>query len=293
MLPIKDLRKKELNLDDIFPNLPELLQKAIEEKEDIKKDIFEEVFKTVTGPQYNAVRICNFPVEKTKKWDENNDEFCEHYKICPMYNNQIRESVGNQCLFEVQKVEQLTNELIEDLGVNVLTDHNDRRMIGELVMYCLIEDRAIASLACNSIEMTKITKGKNGTTYEKTQNIHLTTISTMNALKTKVREKLVATKSDRLKMNIEKQKVVNADATAKIKSKLREVERKLKPSGGIGLISPELKKETFKAIQEPIPDKPETIEVIDVTEVVEKKQETKKEEMATTISFEDMFKDGV
>ena len=286
ILPIKDLRQKELKLEDIFPNLPDLLQKAIETNEEIKKEVFDEVFKTVTGPQFNAVRLCNFPLEEVKKKSDESDVFCEHYKICPIFLNGIRESIGTKCLFEIQKVEQLTNELIDDLGVNVLTDHNDRRMIGELVMYCLIEDRAVASLACNSIEMTNITYGKNGVTYEKIQNIHLNTITVMNNLKTKVREKLVATKSDRLKMNLEKQKVVNADGAAKLKNKFREIDKKLKPSKGIGLINQENKKDIFEDEEEKYEDKKE-IEIIDITEKNEEKKET-----ASFVSFEDMFKDG-
>lgn len=286
ILPIKDLRQKELKLEDIFPNLPDLLQKAIETNEEIKKEVFDEVFKTVTGPQFNAVRLCNFPLEEVKKKSDESDVFCEHYKICPIFLNGIRESIGTKCLFEVQKVEQLTNELIDDLGVNVLTDHNDRRMIGELVMYCLIEDRAVASLACNSIEMTNITYGKNGVTYEKIQNIHLNTITVMNNLKTKVREKLVATKSDRLKMNLEKQKVVNADGAVKLKNKFREIDKKLKPSKGIGLIKQENKKDIFENEEEKYEDKKE-IEVIDITEINEVKKET-----TSFVSFEDMFKDG-
>ena len=286
ILPIKDLRQKELKLEDIFPNLPDLLQKAIETNEEIKKEVFDEVFKTVTGPQFNAVRLCNFPLEEVKKKSDESDVFCEHYKICPIFLNGIRESIGTKCLFEIQKVEQLTNELIDDLGVNVLTDHNDRRMIGELVMYCLIEDRAVASLACNSIEMTNITYGKNGVTYEKIQNIHLNTITVMNNLKTKVREKLVATKSDRLKMNLEKQKVVNADGAAKLKNKFREIDKKLKPLKGIGLINQENKKDIFEDKEEKYEDKKE-IEVIDITERNEEKKET-----TSFVSFEDMFKDG-
>ena len=153
-------------------------------------------------------------------------------------------------------------------------------------MYCLIEDRAVASLACNSIEMTNITYGKNGVTYEKIQNIHLNTITVMNNLKTKVREKLVATKSDRLKMNLEKQKVVNADGAAKLKNKFREIDKKLKPSKGIGLINQENKKDIFEDEEEKYEDKKE-IEVIDITE----KNEEKKE-ITSFVSFEDMFKDG-
>ena len=286
ILPIKDLRRKELKLEDIFPNLPDLLQKAIETNEEIKKEVFDEVFKTVTGPQFNAVRLCNFPLEEVKKKSDESDAFCEHYKICPIFLNGIRESIGTKCLFEIQKVEQLTNELIDDLGVNVLTDHNDRRMIGELVMYCLIEDRAVASLACNSIEMTNITYGKNGVTYEKIQNIHLNTITVMNNLKTKVREKLVATKYDRLKMNLEKQKVVNADGATKLKNKFKEIDKKLKPSKGIGLINQENKKDIFEDEEEKYEDKKE-IEVIDITEKNEEKKET-----TSFVSFEDMFKGG-
>src|SRR5574343_181724 len=273
ILPIKDLKQKELKLEDIFPNLPELLQKAIETNEEIKKEVFDEVFKTVTGPQFNAVRLCNFPLEEIKKKSDESDVFFEHYKICPIFLNGIRESIGTKCLFEIQKVEQLTNELIDDLGVNVITDHNARRMIGELVMYCLIEDRAVASLACNSIEMTNITYGKNGTTYEKIQNVHLNTITIMKNLKTKVREKLVATKSDRLKMNLEKQKVVNADGAAKLKSKFREIDKKLKPSKGISLINQKNKKSMFEAEEEKYEDK-------------------KEKETTYFVSFEDMFKDG-
>lgn len=286
ILPIKDLSRKELKLEDIFPNLPDLLQKAIETNEEIKKEVFDEVFKTVTGPQFNAVRLCNFPLEEIKKKSDESDVFCEHYKICPIFLNGIRESIGTKCLFEIQKVEQLTNELIDDLGVNVLTDHNDRRMIGELVMYCLIEDRAVASLACNSIEMTNITYGKNGVTYEKIQNIHLNTITVMNNLKTKVREKLVATKYDRLKMNLEKQKVVNADGATKLKNKFKEIDKKLKPSKGIGLINQENKKDIFEDEEEKYEDKKE-IEVIDITEKNEEKKET-----TSFVSFEDMFKGG-
>lgn len=289
MIPIKDLSKKELSFEDIFPDMPELIKKAITSNEELKAQIYEEVFKTVTGPQFNAVRVCNFPLEATSKFSENSDCYCEHYKMCPIFLNGIRESIGSKCLFEVQKVEQFTNELIEDLGVNVLTDHNDRRMIGELVMYCLIEDRAVASLACNSIEMTKITVGKGVKTYEKIQNIHLNTISTMNNLKTKVREKLIATKSDRMKMHLEKQKVTNVDGAAKLKSKLKEIEKKLKPQQGIGLIG-NVKQE--KPMEKAFASVKKESEIIEIKEQIEEVELVKKEQGTETFSFEDMFKDG-
>ena len=107
----------------------------------------------------------------------------------------------------------------------------------------------------------------------------------MNNLKTKVREKLVATKSDRLKMNLEKQKVVNADGAAKLKSKFKEIDKKLKPLKGIGLIQPQNNEKQ---------NKEKEIEIIDVQEIQEIKQEEKikPQEKTSFISFEDMFNGG-
>ena len=131
--------------------------------------------------------------------------------------------------------------------------------------------------------MTNITYGKNGTTYEKIQNVHLNTITIMNNLKTKVREKLVATKSDRLKMNLEKQKVVNADGAAKLKSKFKEIDKKLKPLKGIGLIQPQNNEKQNKEK-----------EIIDVQEIqeIKKEEKIKPQEKTSFISFEDMFNGG-
>ena len=87
-------------------------------------------------------------------------------------------------------------------------------------------------------------------------------------------------------MNLEKQKVVNADGATKLKNKFREIDKKLKPSKGIGLINQENKKDIFEDEEEKYEDKKE-IEIIDITEKNEEKKET-----TSFVSFEDMFKDG-
>lgn len=268
------MESKQMKLEDLIPEMSTMLENALKDKEEIREEIKNVVLKNSAGPQYGAVRVCNFPIGEVNKRSDESDVYCEHYKICPIYINNLRESIGQKCLFEVQKVEQLTSELVEDLGINTMTDHNDKRMLGELVTYSLIEDRAISNLACNSLQMTNITIGKNGKTFQTVQNINLQTIQMMNNLKTKVREKLIATRLERAKLNIEKQKVINTDGAQKLKNKLREIEQKLKPQKGIGLLIKESEEKT---------------EVIDLTRPFEKEEKKKEAVVSASISFEDMF----
>lgn len=271
---------KDIELLDIMPELPNVLMTVIETKENLKEEIKKQIMQDMKGPQYSAVRVCKFPIDKDK---ESEDMHCEHYQICSMYTNNITEVIGMKCPFEVQKVEQLTNELIQDLEIDIMNDHNDRRMLGELVTYSLIEDRAIASLATSSLQMTNVTYGKGTVSYERVQNIHLATITQMNKLKITVREKLIATKSDRVKMNMEKAKVINSGATQKLREKIKNVEQKLKPKGGIGLINLGNNSNNFRTADQSI----HFIET-NVKEAVKEVPKPKQSEVET-INFADMF----
>ena len=87
-------------------------------------------------------------------------------------------------------------------------------------------------------------------------------------------------------MNLEKQKVVNADGAAKLKSKFKEIDKKLKPLKGIGLIQQQ--QENKKQNEE------KEIEIIDVQEIqeIKKEEKIKPQEKTSFISFEDMFNGG-
>ena len=148
----------------------------------------------------------------------------------------MKEVVGQRCPFEVHKVEVLTKELIEDLEIDTSTDHNDRRMLGELIVCTLIEERAIRGLTSKSLIDVKTTFSKAGKTYEKVNNTYLDILKNQGIQKNKLREKLVATKADRVKLNLKKAKFLRNVKTEKTLELMKEAEAILKPNG-IGLIS--------------------------------------------------------
>lgn len=299
--PLK-IRIQGKDLSDLFPELPEVIKDAVKSKTELEEDIKRIVYNDIKGPQFNAVRLCMFPLKIQKnekviikgkevgfkevevyheKVNKDSSTWCENHALCPVCMNGISDMLGKRCMFEVREVEQLTMELIQDLSIDIEADHTDRRLLGELVVYSVLEKRAISKLASTSLESTKVTIGKNTKTYEKIQNINLSTIEQMAKLKEKARTKLVATKADRIKLNKEKKRIAG-DGTAKVVEKIREAESRIKTKKGIGLIP--------GIVEEKIPK--EKIEIIEADFIEEKKEIPTSGEEQSFEDFKAMFGGG-
>ena len=160
-------------------------------------------------------QVATIPDVNDGKPDKFNDDLCESYKICPLFMNKAA-PVGKLCPLEKFKVNRITQELINELDIDIFEDYTDKYIIGELVTYSLIEDRAARALASSSLGLTTITLGKNGKEYKKTKSFFLDVISEMGKRKADSRKSLIATRD-------EKQRIKNEKGVGQNKDKFDEL----------------------------------------------------------------------
>ena len=191
-------KSPDIKIEDLFPDLPhaitEIIENDILKKEEIKAWVDSEV----KGAQFNAIRLCCIPSEDDLQPNKYNDDLCESYKICPLYN-QGHAPVGKLCALEKFKVSRITHELVEELKIDIFSDYTDKYIIGELVTYSLIEDRAARALAATSLGFTSITLGRNGKEYKKAKSFYIDIINEMRRAKADARKALIATRDEKLK----------------------------------------------------------------------------------------------
>lgn len=72
--------------------------------------------------------------------------YCESYKICPLFMNKAA-PVGKLCPLEKFKVNRITQELINELDIDIFEDYTDKYIIGELV-YLFFNRRPCCSCPC-------------------------------------------------------------------------------------------------------------------------------------------------
>lgn len=197
-----DVETKEYNFEELFPDLSEEVLALIENNESKKLEITKWIDAEIKGAQFNAVRLCCIPDENDNRPDRFNDDLCESYKICPLYKEGIA-PVGKLCSLEKLKVTKITKELVDELQINIFNDYTDKYIIGELVTYSLIEDRATRALAASSLGMTSVTLGKNGKEYKKLKSFYLDIIKEMRSAKDGARKALLATREEKLKASKE------------------------------------------------------------------------------------------
>lgn len=186
------------DIDALFPDLNETIKYNIDTKEEFKKDITNWIENELNGPQFNAIRMCSLP----KNLNDTTTEvgFCEYYKLCPLFKHG-NAPVGELCPVEKFQVNQLTQELIDELKIDLRKEATDKQLIGELIVFSLLEQRAIRALAATSLDRLVVTIGKFGKTYEKQENYYLNTIKTLQEFKRSLRKSLIATREEKIKMN--------------------------------------------------------------------------------------------
>lgn len=212
----------DLDLNEIFPDLNETLKYAIETKEELKKDIVNWVENELNGPQFNAIRICTLPKDINDPSREVG--FCEYYKLCPMFKHGSA-PVGEKCPIEKFQVSQLTKELIDELEIDLKKEATDKQLVGELIVFTLLEQRAIRALAATSLDRLIVTVGKMGKTYEKQENYYLSTITQLQNFKKNLRKSLIATREEKIKMNRDVNPAgQGSSTTAAIKEKIAKAE---------------------------------------------------------------------
>ena len=206
---------KEIGVEEYFPDLPDSIIELIEADHNKKEELVRWVNSEIMGTQFNAIRLCCIPDVNDGKPDKFNDDLCESYKICPLFMNKAA-PVGKLCPLEKFKVNRITQELINELDIDIFEDYTDKYIIGELVTYSLIEDRAARALASSSLGLTTITLGKNGKEYKKTKSFFLDVISEMGKRKADSRKSLIATRD-------EKQRIKNEKGVGQNKDKFDEL----------------------------------------------------------------------
>ena len=193
----------EISIEEYFPDLPDSIVALVESDHQKKDELVRWVNSEIMGTQFNAIRLCCIPDVNDGKPDKFNDDLCESYKICPLYMNNAAPA-GKLCPLEKFKVNRITQELINELDIDIFEDYTDKYIIGELVTYSLIEDRAARALASSSLGLTTITLGKNGKEYKKAKSFYLEVISEMGKRKADSRKSLIATRDEKQRLKNEK-----------------------------------------------------------------------------------------
>lgn len=201
---------KDVGIEDYFPDLPDKIVKLIENDFSKKEELMKWVNSEIMGTQFNAIRICCIPDPNDGKPDKFNDDLCESYKICPLYTNGAAPA-GKLCPLEKFKVNRITQELVNELKINIFEDYTDKYIIGELVTYSLIEDRAARALASTSLGLTTVTLGKAGKEFKKAKSFYLEIITEMGKRKYEARKALIATRDEKLKAQGDKNVNTNKD----------------------------------------------------------------------------------
>lgn len=201
---------KDVGIEDYFPDLPDKIVKLIENDFSKKEELMKWVNSEIMGTQFNAIRICCIPDPNDGKPDKFNDDLCESYKICPLYMNGAAPA-GKLCPLEKFKVNRITQELVNELKINIFEDYTDKYIIGELVTYSLIEDRAARALASSSLGLTTVTLGKSGKEFKKAKSFYLDIITEMGKRKYEARKALIATRDEKLKAQSDKNVNTNKD----------------------------------------------------------------------------------
>ena len=119
---------KDVGIEDYFPDLPDKIVKLIENDFSKKEELMKWVNSEIMGTQFNAIRLCCIPDVNDGKPDKFNDDLCESYKICPLFMNKAA-PVGKLCPLEKFKVNRITQELINELDIDIFEDYTDKYII--------------------------------------------------------------------------------------------------------------------------------------------------------------------
>ena len=225
----------EISIKEYFPDLPNQISELIQTDAVAKQEVTKWLHDEVMGAQFNSVRLCCIPKEEDKFPGSFNDELCESYKICPLFRNNLAPN-GNLCPIEKFKVTKLTNELVSELEVDIFSDYTDKYIIGELVTYSMIEDRAVRALGALSLGLTSITMGRSSKTYTKAKSYLIDVINDMKKAKADSRKTLLATREEKLKVKMAKSVTNNKSKVSKV---IDIIQNKEKTTNGGLLFDPE------------------------------------------------------
>ena len=196
----------------------------------------EEVTKLKTiGNHIGLIKICKLPAggEEIPEYTIM-ESYCEYFKSCNLYKEGDA-PVGCTCPYELHYVYRITQELFEELSIEVENQTVERMMMEDFITYNLLKYRAekilsVTNMLVNSIEITKI-----GSNYRKEVNPIIATISQFDKLIDSIRKRLIADRESKLKFGLESAKVKTDQAKVKM---LKDMDSKTKvnKNNRLGLI---------------------------------------------------------
>jgi nucleoside diphosphate kinase len=209
-------------LDDLFPTIKDDVKDMIKKDKDIKKEMETWLKNEMSGMQFNAVRYCKIPEEESGEFYSQHDNgICESYRVCPFYRQGIA-PVGDFCPLEMLVVKRTTEDLIKELEINIYEDVTDAILVGEIVTFTLLEQRAVRGLACTSLGFSTYCDTKFGRDYMREKSYYLDVIKEMQLTKDRLRKSLVATREEKLKLKKNKSLVESEDKYKELLSKIKK-----------------------------------------------------------------------
>ncbi|MGL5709806.1 MAG: hypothetical protein ACRCW9_03070 [Cetobacterium sp.] len=219
---------ENIELKSFFPDLNEKTLELLEQDSKAKKEIVQWLDNEILGVQFNAIRCCSVPEDPnlTRNEVEYSNVFCESFKMCPLYRNGAA-PIGNPCPLEKIEALKITEELIEELEIDIHGDYTDKYLIGELIMCTIIENRAFRGLSCSNLGFTNISNGKMGKEYKRQKSFYLDIVSEMQRTKSLIRKSLIATREEKIKLKQTKTVNIETEKYQSIVSKMNEAEKAL------------------------------------------------------------------
>ena len=191
-------KRMDFMLESLFNREQETLEEFLEEIKITNK----------IGHHIEYVKICNLLKEEDKDFDKNTITYpyCRYAESCTAYINGAA-PIGKQCPYELNFVWTTTQELFEQLAIDIDGNSIEKMMIGDYVSFALMKYRAMKTIAHEGLQVTSQEYAKDGINFKTTEHPAVATISKAESMMAHIRKNLVADRESRIKFNLIKQKV--------------------------------------------------------------------------------------
>ena len=205
------------------------LEELFNRNKDALVDFIEEIKITnKIGHHLEYVKICSLIKEEDKQFDTKTltYHFCKYAESCSAYLNDAA-PVGKQCPYELNFVWGITEELFEQLAIDVEQNTIEKMMVGDYIAYALMKYRAMKTMSHEGIEVTTQEYAKDGVNFKTTEHPAMATVQRSENMMSNIRKQLVADRESRIKFNLVKQKVEADQNKVKLLKEMNEISSKV------------------------------------------------------------------
>lgn len=175
--------------------------------------------------------------ESDKELDENTITYpyCRYADSCVAKMNDAA-PVGQQCPYELNFVWSITQELYEQLVIDIDANTIEKMMIGDYISYALMKYRANRTLAHEDLRTTSMEVVKDGINYKTVENPLIATIQKADSMMSNIRKQLVADRESRIKFKLIKEKVEVDASRVELLKRMNEKSAKVTKANKLPLL---------------------------------------------------------